>query len=349
MSWWLPHNFEKKRPFLMKRAKIIGVLRAFFDERDFIDVETPVLQVCPVMDAHIHAFQTDLKNSDLSVARPMYMQTSPEFDMKKLMVAGMSQIYQICHVFRNGESSQRHSPEFTMLEWYRAEADYHALMDDCVDMLRLIAETLGIRNYTHRGIESDPFKDWQRISVVDTFKTYAEINLEQYINDLNGFFNVISETDVRVLKTDSWEDMFHAVMAEKIEPHLGVSVPTILYDYPASMASLSRRKQDDPNFAERFELYVCGVELANAFSELTDAQEQRERCNADMALKQELYGETYPPDEEFFKALEYGLPESAGIALGIDRLVMLACGADDINDVLWAPVQVNQAPYGNSN
>lgn len=341
MSWWLPHNFAEKRHYLEGRARVIKALRGFFDDKGFTEVDTPVLQVCPVMDTHIHAFRTDLKNLDLSHRKVMYLQTSPEFDMKKLLVAGMEKIYQICPVFRNAEGSVLHSPEFTLLEWYRAGADYRTLMDDSVDILRNVAEKLGIQNYTYKGKASDPFKEWQRISVCDAFMEFTKIDLALYLDDRSGFSDAIAALDVRVTAEDSWDDLFHAVMAEKIEPHLGVGVPTILYDYPVSMAALSRRKSDDPRFAERFELYICGVELANAYSELTDATEQRARYKTEMALKQKLYGETYPPDEEFFAALEHGLPESTGIALGIDRLVMLSVGADNINDVLWAPVQTD--------
>ncbi len=326
MSWWLPHNFAEKRHFLEKRARIIKVLRKLLDVQDFIEVETPAIQVCPTIDAHIHAFKVG----------EQYLHTSPEFDMKKLLVAGMPKIYQICHVFRKGERSALHSPEFTMLEWYRAGADYNALMDDCVDILRGAADSLAIQKYTYKGVISDPFKEWQKISVCEAFKQYAGIDLFLYLNDLNGFSKVVNERGIRVIASDSWDDIFHAVMAQKIEPYLGAGIPTVLYDYPLSMASLSRKKPEDERFAERFELYVCGVELANAFSELTDAAEQRARYESEMALKQKLYGETYPADEEFFKALEHGMPDSAGIALGVDRLVMLACGADNISDVLWA-------------
>ncbi len=339
MFWWQPHNFEKKQPFLKQRAKIMKALRNFFDEKDFIEVETPALQICPAMDAHIHGFKTELKNNDLTHNKNMYLHTSPEFDMKKLLVAGMPRIYQICHVFRNGEASRLHSPEFTILEWYRAGANYHNLMDDSVDMLRRVAQTISIENYTYQGIKSNPFNVWNKISVCEAFKEYSNIDLSLYLNDIEGFFNVAYEIGVRVIPSDKWDDIFHAIMAKKIEPHLGVGVPTILYDYPVSMAALSRKKPSDPRFAERFELYICGVELANAFSELTDAKEQRERYEVEMATKQKLYGETYPADEDFFKALEFGMPKSAGIALGVDRLVMLATGADNINDVLYSPVQ----------
>lgn len=340
MAWWQPDVFIKKMPFLVKRAQIVSSIRKFFDTKGFHAVETPILQVSPVMDTHIHGFETLLKNTDLSARKKLYLHTSPEFDMKKLMVAGLEEIYQICHVFRNAEGSKIHSPEFTMLEWYRAHVDYTAIMTDCIDLLRTLAHQQRLDFYSHKNSACDPFKDWLIVSVCEAFQRYANIDLEKYLDDVHGFSAEITKQGIRVASDDRWDDLFFRVMAEKIEPNLGHDCPAILYDYPASMASLSRRKASDLRFAERFELYICGLELANAFSELTDATEQRQRFEEEMAVKQILYGETYPPDEEFFRALEYGLPASAGIALGVDRLVMLATSADDISQVLWSPVQL---------
>ncbi|MBI1302019.1 MAG: EF-P lysine aminoacylase GenX [Alphaproteobacteria bacterium] len=340
MSWWYPHNFEKKRLFLEKRAQTIKAVRAFFDGRAFMEVETPALQVCPTFDPHIHGFKTDLLDLDHSHKKTLYLHTSPEFDMKKLLVAGMEKIYQICPVYRNAEGSKLHSPTFSLLEWYRAGEDYRVLMGESMDLLRYVADKLCISAYNFHEFSCDPFQEPEKLSVRDAFLKFFKIDLNNYINNLKDFSNVISQKNIRVTEQDSWDDVFHAAMAERIEPHLGMDRPTILYDYPVSMASLSRKKPEDPRYAERFELYVCGVELANAFSELTDAAEQHARFKEEMVLKKKLYGETYPADEEFFMALEYGMPESAGIALGVDRLVMLATGATNINDVLWAPVQV---------
>ncbi len=315
--------------------RVIKAVRAFFDDQGFWEVETPILQVCPVMDTHIHAFKTNILGLDLQKQRELYLHTSPEFAMKKLMVAGVKDLYQICHVFRNGEGSKLHSPEFTMIEWYRSDAGYEEIMDDCVNLLRIIAKNLGITEYSFGGHTADPSLEWQKISISEAFSQYANTDLAACLEDRDALAGAAQEQGIRVTDTDNWDDLFHAIMAEKIESHLGMGVPTILYGYPASMASLSRRKPDDPRFAERFELYVCGVELANAFGELTDAKEQRTRFIEEMDIKEKLYGERYPIDEEFLEALEYGLPESGGIALGIDRLVMLASGADDIDQVLW--------------
>lgn len=333
--WWQPENFKVQRPYLEARAAILRETRAFFDRQDFTEVETPILQTCPVIDAHIRAFATDLRGVDGAVARTMYLHTSPEFAMKKLMVAGMERIYQICHVFRNAEDSKRHSPEFTMIEWYRTNADYNAIMEDCVGLLRAVAYALGIKKYVYKQYGCDPFDDFERMTVREAFIRYADFDIADYLEDTDGLRAKVRGLGLRAADDDQWDDLFFRVMDAKIEPQLGMMKPTFLCDYPIAMASLSRPKKDDPRFAERFELYVCGIELANAFSELTDAAEQRKRYHIEMEIKERLYGERYPLDEDFIAALELGLPESGGIALGMDRLIMLATGASDINQILW--------------
>lgn len=332
MSWWQPHNFEARKPLLKQRMEHIQGIRCWFEEQGFWEVETPALQLCPTVDTHIHAIQADIRGADLKPAQIRYLHTSPEFAMKKLLVAGLPQIYQICHVFRDGEDTRLHSPEFTMIEWYRAGTDYTAIMEDCENLIK----SLKIPEFRHNDAICNPQNDWQKLSVAEAFEQLAGLDLGAYLNDTAGFSAAIAAKGIRVADGDNWDDLFFRVMAEKIEPHLGMSIPTILYDYPVSMAALSRKKPSDPKYAERFELYICGVELANAFSELTDAAEQRARFEADLAEKRRLYGESYPMDEDFLRALEYGLPECAGIALGLDRLIMLATGADKLEDVLWA-------------
>jgi len=338
MQSWHPDNFAQRQPFLLQRMALIKALRAYFDSENFLEVETPILQTCPVIDTHIHGFSTELLGPDLALARSLYLHTSPEFAMKKLLVAGIPALYQICHVFRNGEASRLHSPEFTMIEWYRAGCDYHRIMTDCEALLRRTAQALEVTTLRHRGRVCDPFADWQRLSVAQAFADYAAIDLAAYLDDTAAFNARIREAGIRTAADDRWDDLFFRVMAEKIEPFLGMDVPCILYDYPASMASLSRRKPSDPRFAERFELYACGVELANAFTELTDPAEQRARYEIEMEAKQQIYGRRYPLDEDFIAALERGLPACSGIALGVDRLAMLLTGADNIEQVLWLPV-----------
>lgn len=334
--WWQPEEFSKKRPFLAVRQAVTREIRGFFDAQGFAEVDTPILQICPVIDAHIIAFATPQRGVDGEVFRTMYLHTSPEFAMKKLMVGGMEKIYQICHVFRNGEESARHSPEFTMIEWYRTNADYNDIMDDCVGLMRACAKAAGATQFNHKDFTCDPFAEPVTITVQDAFMKYADIDLQLFLDDKPAFrAEIIKKTGLHTADDDGWDDLFFRVMGEKIEPFLGMDRPTFLCDYPVSMASLSKPSDKDPRFAERFELYVCGIELANAFSELTDAAEQRRRYHIEMDAKERIYGERYPLDEEFIAALEHGLPRSGGIALGIDRLVMLCAGADDINQVLW--------------
>lgn len=335
MNWWQPEIFLRKQGNLKMRMKLIKSMRDYFDSDGFVEVETPALQTMPCADMHIHGFKTEYFGPDMNKIKDYYLHTSPEFDMKKLLVAGLPKIYQICKVYRNGESTKLHSPEFALAEWYRSNTDYTAMMDDCVGLLRKIAADLDIKAYTYGKNTCNPALNFNIITVLEAFDKYAEFDLSECLSDRNYFAQKARDIGVRVVDGDGWDDIFHAVMAEKIEPNLGMGAPTILCDYPASMACLSKAKADDPRFAERFELYVCGIELANAFTELTDAKEQRMRFEEEMAAKQNIYGFSYPIDEDFLKALEFGMPEASGVALGVDRLVMLACGADNIEDVLW--------------
>jgi len=230
-----------------------------------------------------------------------------------------------------------------MLEWYRAGAGYRDLMDDCEALLRRAQSAAGVAALTWNGASADVRRPWQRLSVAEAFAQHAGIDLlatmpDPARPDAGQLAAAAAKTGIAPHPGDDWETLFFRIFLDRIEPHLGIGTPTILYDYPLALAALSRRKSDDPRFCERFELYVCGLELANAFGELTDPAEQRRRFVADQAKKQALYGETYPIDEDFLMALEQGLPDCAGIALGFDRLVMLLTDARHIEDVLWAPV-----------
>ena len=329
MTWWQPHIFEEKRSILEMRARVVRAVRRFFDDQDFLEVETPILQIMPGADVHIHSFKVD---------NAKYLHNSPEFAMKKLLVSGLPKIYQICKVFRRESLTKTHRPEFTMLEWYRAGMTYEALMEDCQSLIQFCAKAANVNQLCFNSKVADPFVEFERLSVSEAFDRYVGIDLAGCLDDRDLFASIAKEKGIRVIETDAWDDIFHAIMAEKIESHLGQGAPTILYDYPTSMACLARKKPSASQWAERFELYICGLEIANAFSELTDPVEQRTRFNADMNEKYRLYGERYPLDEDFLTALEHGLPESAGIALGIDRLIMVLSGAQDVQQVLWAEV-----------
>jgi len=331
----------------------MAVLRDFFTTRDFVEVETPALQVSPGLEPHLKAFATKLEDPFGDDDRPMYLHTSPEFAMKKLLVAGEPRIFQFARAFRNGERSPTHHPEFTLLEWYRAGSTYCDLMTDCRDLfaacLAACAADLPDAKLNWQGKTCDLAAEWRFLTVAEAFDEYCGIDLLATVPDplapaplvQDGALLAAAGKDklnMTFSPEDRWEDIFFKIFLARIEPGLGVGAPTILYDYPLSMAALSRVHVEDPRLAERFEVYVCGLELANGFSELIDPVEQRRRFEADMDLKQRLYGNRYPIDEDFLDALTVGMPESAGIALGFDRLVMLFTGAAHIGDVLWAPV-----------
>ena len=342
-EWWRPERFALRRPRLLQRGHILEAVRRFFAERGFAEVNTPALQASPGLEPHLRAFATELSDPLTGRAVSRYLHTSPEFAMKKLLVAGMPRIWQLAHAFRNGERSATHHPEFTMLEWYRAGASYRDLMGECAALVHACQEAAGAEALTWRGLAADARGEWQRISVADAFRRHCGVDLlatapDPDRSDAGHLAAEAARIGITPHPGDDWETLFFRIFLERIEPVLGVGVPTILYDYPVSMAALSRRSPRDPRLAERFEVYVCGLELANAFGELTDPAEQRARFIADQGRKEALYGYTYPIDEDFLAALEEGLPDCAGIALGFDRLVMLATGAAHIEDVLWAPV-----------
>jgi lysyl-tRNA synthetase class 2 len=347
--WWERAAFAARRPRLVIRARVTRAVREFFHSQDFVEVETPALQVSPGLEPHLKAFATTLEEPLGRGSRGVFLHTSPEFAMKKLLAAGMPRFYQLAHAFRNGERSDLHHPEFTMLEWYRAGGSYTDLMADCEGVVRAAAWAVPADALRRGSCACDPFAPFERMSVVEAFARHAEIDLLSCLGeagelepDPRPLAEAARRRGIRAKDTDRFEDVFFRVLLARIEPRLGIERPTILYDYPACMAALARAKPEDPRLAERFELYACGIEIANGFGELTDAAEQRRRFLHECDVKERLYGTRYPIDEDFMAALEQGLPESAGIALGFDRLVMLATGAERIEDVLWAPVAGRQ-------
>ncbi len=339
--WWTPGRHADRRPRLLARNGIRAALRGWFAAEGFVEVEGAALQVSPGNETHLHGFATTLLRADQSEQR-LYLHTSPEFSAKKLLAAGETRIFDFARVFRNRERSALHAPEFTMLEWYRAGAPYEALMADCAALLRAAAEAAGAPRFRFRDIEADPFAAPEVITVAAAFRERAGIDLLATVSDAGvgdrGALAIAAQgAGIRVADDDTWSDIFSRVVAERIEPHLGRGRATILAEYPVPEAALARPKPSDPRVAERFELFVAGVELANAFAELTDPVEQRRRFAADMDEKARLYGERYPIDEDFLAALAV-MPPASGIALGFDRLVMLATGAATIDDVQWTPL-----------
>lgn len=326
---------------LMARNRITAAVRSWFATRDFVEVETAALQVSPGNEAHLHAFATEaLELTGQSATR--YLRTSPEFACKALLAAGEERIFDFARVWRNRERGPLHHPEFTMLEWYRTGVPYDALMEDCQALLILAAEAAGTDQLRFRGRVCDPLLAPERVTVAQAVQRHAGIDLLATLDaagrtDEAALAARARAAGIRVAEDDSWADVFSRILVEKVEPQLGVDRATILCEYPISEAALARPKLSDPRVAERFELYACGVELANAFGELTDAREQRRRFEIEMAEKARLYGERYPIDEDFLSALDI-MPPACGSALGFDRLVMLATGASRIEQVLWSPV-----------
>lgn len=326
-----------RRPLLLARNRLAAALRAWFADRGFTEVDPAPLVASPGAEVHLGAFSVTPPAGEA-----VWLHTSPEFAMKKLLAAGEARIFALSPVFRAGEGdSPLHAAAFTMLEWYRVGEPYAALFDDCAAFLRLAAEAAGTPVFRWRGRTCDVAADPERLTVADAFRRHAGIDLLATM-DAAGAPNreilaaAAKAADVRAAADDDWSDLFARVLVEKVEPHLGLGRPTVLHDYPIAEAALARRSSADPRLAERFELYVCGVELANGFGELTDPVEQRRRIVADMDEKERRYGRRFPVDEDFLAALET-MPDASGCALGFDRLVMLATGAGDVRAVMWAP------------
>jgi lysyl-tRNA synthetase class 2 len=323
---------------LTARGAVTRAVRAWFDEQGFVEVETGILQVSPGNETHLHAPRTELIAADGTRAT-RYLRTSPEFACKKLLAAGEPKIFEFAKVFRDRERGDLHLPEFTMLEWYRAHASYDAVMADSVVIIAHAAQATGIGRFSFRGRTVDPFAEPELLTVAAAFDRFAGIDLLATIAGGEGDragLAAAAAARVRITDDDTWSDIFSKVLVEHVEPNLGQGRLTVLFEYPAPEAALARAKAADPRVAERFEVYACGVELANGFGELTDAGEQRHRFAQAMDEKARRYGERYPLDEDFLAAVD-AMPEASGVALGFDRLVMLASGALRIDQVVWTP------------
>ena len=325
---WDPDSLAARLPILRRRALLTAGTRAYFTARFYTEVETPFAVPAPGEEVHLRAFRTEREYPD-GASKPLWLHTSPEFAMKKLLVAGAGPIFQLARVWRNGEGSDLHAPEFTMLEWYRPGATMDSLIDETTAYLRAVLPPV----VTCRGVTTDPSRI-ERLTVAEAFTRYVGADVLDTANDAAS---LAAAAGARLRDGETWEDLFFRLLLERVEPNLGRAHPTFLTHWPAAQAALARRDPADPRVAERFELFVCGIELANAFVELTDAEEQRARFEADRARRHAISGEAWPLDEDFLAALAFGMPPSAGIALGFDRLAMIASGADRIDQVLWLP------------
>ena len=346
--FWGKARYAERRDWLLARTWVLTSVRRWFCARRFIEVQPAALQASPGNETHLHGFKTALILPDAS-PHDAYLHTSPEFAMKKLLTAGERKIFSLTSVFRNRERTALHAPEFAMLEWYRAHAPLERIIEDCAAVIALAAHIAGAKVFAYRGREASPFDPPERITVRDAFRRYAGIDLYDSLSrsghlDTKAFTQQAVGRGIRVASDDDWSDIFSRVLTERVEPNLGIGRPTVLYAYPVSEAALAQVRSDDPSVAERFEFYCCGVELANAFHELRDPIEQRQRFASSMEKQQRIFGASHPIDEDLLAALA-DMPDASGTALGFDRLIMLATGAKRVESVQWTPVF---DPVGNS-
>jgi len=328
---------------LLIREKVIDAIRKFFKSDGFLEVETPLLVKSPGTEPYLEVFESNLVTPSFE-DKKAYLLTSPELNMKKLLSSGVGSIFQVCKSFRNGEGlSSFHNPEFTILEWYRVKADYLDVMRDLENLFLFTLNELGLNEdgkniLKYQGVEYDLTAPWERISVAQAFKKYANVSLDEMLS--KDRLITIAEKKGYVIDEDTtWEQVYNQILLNEIEPFLGKDRPAILYDYPASQAALSKKKDSDPRFAERFEAYIGGIELGNAFSELTNADEQEQRMIDDLELRKKLGKVEYKMDDAFIKALQLGMPTTGGIAVGVDRMVMLFANAGSIKETLFFPVE----------
>jgi lysyl-tRNA synthetase class 2 len=334
-EFWRAERHADRRPLLLLRGRVKAALRGWFEGEGFVEVECGAVQHSPGNETHLHAFATQWRPEG-GAPETRYLHTSPEFAAKKLLAAGETRIVDFARVWRNGETGPLHAPEFTMVEWYRTDAPWTAVIADSIALCRAALAATGRARLEWRGASCDPAAEAEVVTVAEAFVRYAGIELAGLLGDRDGFAAAVAGLGITVRADDNWSDLFSKVIATRIEPQLGLERLTVLSEYPLCEAALARSCPADARFAERFELYACGVELANGFGELTDADEQRRRFEAEMDEKQRIYGQRYPIDEDFLAALRH-MPPASGVALGFDRLAMLAAGARHINDVLWTP------------
>lgn len=337
-TWHELKNNSRLKALYQKRTEIIRLIREFFWYEGFIETDTPSAVVLPGQELELSPVPVIL-HDEKATARKFYLQTSPEFAMKKLLAAGFEKIFQICKCFRDYESfGGLHNPEFTMIEWYRGNATYKDIMDDTERLFQFIGGQMGVGTVTWNGHSVDITGAWDRKTMKQVWQEFVGVNLDEYLEaPVMRAFARFRGYEAR--DDEPYEDVFYRIFLNEIEPKLGAERPVFVCEYPAVMTSLSRLCAHDSRYAERFELYVGGLELANAFGELTDAQEQKNRLEADRA-KREITGKTaYPVDSDFIAALESGIPPTGGIALGVDRMIMLFAGANNINEVIFGSAQ----------
>ena len=324
---WQNERLAARLPFLRRRARLARAVRGFFEARGYWETDTLCAVPVPGEEVHLDAFRTERRDAS-GATSPLWLRTSPEFAMKRLLAGGAGPIFQLARCWRNGEGGALHAPEFTLLEWYRPGAGFSDLMDETEALLRAVLPP----SVACRG-RVNALDRFERLTCQAAFARHVGADLLGTAGDAAA---LAAQAGVALRPGEDWEDLFFRLLLARVEPALGRDRPTFLTHWPAAQAALARRDPADPRAALRFELYVCGIELANAFEELTDADEQRARFTADRARRHAVSGPDWPLDEDFLDAVA-AMPPAAGIALGFDRLAMVASGADRIEQVLWLP------------
>lgn len=319
------------------RGKAYTAIRQFFEAERFLEIETPLLIAHPPAESYLDVFQTALLDRQRRPT-PAYLSTSPEVPLKKLLVAGLGNCYSLTKSFRNMETqSQLHNPEFTILEWYRVGVNYDAIMADCEALVLHIAAHLGLgTSLSYQGKRIDLAAPWTRLTVAAAFRQYAAVDFDVFLEE-DQARKIAAAKGYQVAPHNTWEELYNQIFLNEVEPHLGQEKPVILCEFPGSMAALSKRKPGDPRYAERFEFYIAGLELGDCYSELTDWQEQEQRFVQELEEIKRLGKTVYDYDRDFIAALQAGLPECSGIAVGLDRLIMLYADVPDIADTLFFP------------
>lgn len=333
-----------KQTALLVREQVYDGIRSFFKKQDFHEIDTPMLVRSPGTEPYLDLFSTqlDLQTKNGVRNEKLYLLTSPELSLKKVVAAGLPKVFQLTKSFRNNEGlSPYHNPEFSILEWYRARADYVAIMDDCEQLIRELVQKIQGSDkrlhYQKRVFDLTP--PWPRLSVAQAFQQYAGLSPDVFLDE-EKLRTAAAKKGYRHTRKAGWEELFNQIFLNEIESRLvEFNQPVFIQDYPLELAALAAKKPSDPRFAERFELYLGGIELANAFSELVDPVENKARAQADLQQRQQMGKEVYPLDEDFIHAMEFGLPPTGGIALGVDRLVMLLADVASIQETMFFPIE----------
>lgn len=341
MSTW---KQLKDNPLLKKhytdRTVILRSIREFFWSKDFLETDTPIAVRLPGQEPYLHPIPVDFRDPDGQSER-LYLHTSPEFSLKKLLAAGFEKVFYITKCFRNyeefGTEFSTHNTEFTMIEWYRAPGTLENIMDDTEELFKYVGKQLSVSELMYKNAKIPFTSAWDRWTMKEVWQKFLGVNLDEYLV-IDALKTLAVRLGYEVSPGDQYEDVFFKIFLNEIEPKLGFDRPVFIYNYPRSMCSLSRVCPADNRYAERFELYVAGLELANAFGELTDASEQKRRLEEDKALRTNMGKPTWAVDPDFIAALESGIPNAGGIALGVDRMVVLFTGAHGLNEVIFETV-----------